>query len=143
MADIFSPERRSALMSKVRHTGTSAELVVRLLLHRAGFRFRVNDSGLPGRPDVVVAKCKAAIFVHGCFWHGHSCNRGRRPATNTLFWDAKLEANGRRDRRIRRQLHRKGWGVLVVWECEVRNTVKIERRLHDFLKTRFARLESL
>lgn len=110
---------RSRNMSKVRSHDTRPELAVRKALHAHGFRFRLQRRDLPGRPDLVLPAYRIAVLVHGCFWHGHDCARGRRPATNTAFWNAKLDANMDRDRRSTAALKNLGWAVRIVWECEL------------------------
>lgn len=121
MTDVFSAEKRSAVMRAVRGKDTSPELVVRSELHRRGFRFRLHRKDLPGCPDLVFASRRKVVFVHGCFWHRHSCPDGRStPATRTDFWQAKFDRNQRRDRMVRVSLRKAGWQVLVVWECQLR-----------------------
>lgn len=120
MTDSLSRQKRSALMSKVRSADTKPEWVLRCALHRLGFRYRLRNRHLPGRPDLAFAKHKAVVFVHGCFWHRHSnCRRATAPKSNVAFWTAKFEKNKERDRRSKRQLAKQGWRVLVVWECEL------------------------
>jgi DNA mismatch endonuclease, patch repair protein len=122
MTDRVSATVRSRIMSKVCHRNTSPERVVRSLLHRAGFRFRLHDRRLPGRPDIVLPRYQTAIFVHGCFWHQHpSCPKARKPTSNTEFWNGKLDANVRRDERKAAQLNEFGWRVVTLWECEIRS----------------------
>lgn len=120
MADIISPEQRSALMSRIRGSNTQIELEVRHGLHALGFRYRLGDSGLPGRPDIVLPKYRTAVFVHGCFWHQHGCNLFRLPKTRTEFWKAKVDANRTRDLKVEVRLIESGWHVETVWECELR-----------------------
>lgn len=136
MADVFSKEKRSWIMSRIRGRDTKPEMLVRSVVHRMGFRFRLHCRELPGKPDIVLPRHKKVIFVHGCFWHGHKqCLRSRRPTTNTEFWNKKLDANIARDKRVRMNLRRLGWKVLVVWECETsdpdRLFAKLERFLHN------------
>jgi len=114
----LSSRARSAQMAKVRPRGTAPELRVRKALRRSAVQFSTNSAQLPGTPDIVVRDAKFVIFVHGCFWHGHSCKRGKRPASNVSFWAKKLSANDRRDRRVRRLLRGMGWNTSVVWECQ-------------------------
>lgn len=133
MADFLSQSGRSSLMSRVKASGTSPEMAVRSILRRNGFRLRYKNDGLAGKPDIVVTQLCAAIFVHGCFWHGHSCNRGKRPSTNTEFWNAKIDANCQRDRRVKRQLREAGWNVAIIWACELANIDKAEHKLLAFL----------
>ena len=118
MTDHMSRVQRAALMSRIRGKDTQPELVVRRLLHSLGFRFRLHASGLPGRPDIVLRKHGAIIFVNGCFWHHHACSRGFSPAKNRKYWQLKLARNAERDEENRWVLENAGWRVLVVWECE-------------------------
>lgn len=136
MTDVFSKEKRSWIMSRVKGRDTKPEMLVRSFVHRMGFRFRVHRRDLPGNPDIVLPRHGKVIFVHGCFWHGHKrCPRSKRPATNKSFWNKKLDANIERDKCIRKELLRMGWKLLVVWQCEThspeRLLVKLERFLHD------------
>lgn len=120
-------------MARVRGRDTTPERVARSAAHRMGHRFRLHVAGLPGRPDLVFPSKHKVIFVHGCFWHRHTCKRGTLPASNVAFWQAKLERNKRRDREAMKALTRAGWRVMVVWECETRDAEKLRRRLDDFL----------
>ncbi|MFL6725885.1 MAG: very short patch repair endonuclease [Sphingomicrobium sp.] len=119
--DKVTPAIRSRMMSRVRGRDTAPELRVRRALHAAGFRFRLHRRDLPGRPDIVLPALRTAVFVHGCFWHGHDCPRGRRPTSNAAFWIAKLDRNLERDRDSVAALDRSGWTVRTVWECQVEN----------------------
>ena len=118
--DIISPEQRSALMSRIRGADTGIELKVRKGLHALGFRYRLGGAGLPGRPDIVLPKYRAVVFVHGCFWHGHDCVLFRWPKSRPRFWKTKIITNQGRDQRVETQLLTSGWMVLKVWECELR-----------------------
>ena len=136
MTDVFSKEKRSWIMSRVKGRDTKPEILVRSLVHLMGFRFRIHRRDLPGNPDIVLPRYGKVIFVHGCFWHGHKrCPRSKRPSTNKGFWNKKLDENIERDKRFRRKLRRMGWKVLVVWQCEIRKPEKLlgklERFLHD------------
>ena len=134
MTDRFSREERSEIMSRIKGRDTKPEMVVRSAVHRMGYRFRLHRRDLPGCPDIVLPRHCKVIFVHGCFWHGHrGCRRSKRPETNTVFWNRKLDANAERDRRFRRALTGMGWRVLVVWECETRDAEKLLRKLSAFL----------
>ncbi len=120
MADIVSSEKRSQMMSGIRSKDTKPELILRSQLHRAGYRFRVNDSRLPGKPDIVLPKYKTVIFVHGCFWHRHEgCKFAYTPKSRIVFWKKKFDDNVKRDAIVREKLEDLGWRVMVVWECEV------------------------
>ena len=120
MADFLTKERRSALMSRVRNRGTAAERFVRHAVWHAGFRYRLNVRKLPGAPDIVLRRYNTAVLVQGCFWHGHDCRKGqKRPATNTEFWNKKLDGNIARDVANQAKLRDLGWHVLIVWECRL------------------------
>lgn len=117
MADKLTSEGRSALMSRIRSKDTKPEMTVRRLLHGLGYRYVLHDARLPGKPDLVFPSRRKVVFVHGCFWHGHNCGRGFRPAKNADFWATKIDGNKARDRRNVRAIRAQGWGVLTVWEC--------------------------
>lgn len=122
MVDHLSEERRSWNMSRIRSKNTKPELIVRSLLHRMGFRFRVNRGDLPGKPDIVLPKYKTIIFVHGCFWHRHKgCKGATTPSTRRKFWLKKFQGNVERDKRNQRELRKAGWKVIVLWECRVQH----------------------
>jgi len=134
MADVFTPEKRSWLMSRVKGRDTGPEILVRSFVHRMGFRFRVHQRDLPGHPDIVLPRHRKVIFVHGCFWHGHKrCQRSKRPTTNMSFWNMKLDGNIERDKLFRRKLRSMGWKVLVVWQCDIRSAEKLFGKLERFL----------
>jgi len=134
LADTFTQQQRSALMSRVRNRNTAPEMTVRKLLHAMGYRFRLHRSDLPGSPDIVLARHRKVIFVHGCFWHGHDrCVRGRRPTSNTEFWDAKIYRNIERDRLARESLIQSDWIVLTIWQCETKNLEELKIQLGTFL----------
>lgn len=118
--DTLSPERRSALMKRVRRSNTKPEVTLRKELHRLGFRYVIGDKRLPGTPDLVFPKYKTAVFVHGCFWHGHDCRQGRAPSSNVEYWAPKIAANRSRDARKVQALRDLGWRVFTVWECELK-----------------------
>ena len=123
-------------MSRIKGRDTKPEVMVRSLLHRAGYRFRKNLKTLPGNPDVVLPKYKTVIFVHGCFWHRHKgCKKASMPKTNAEFWQNKFERNVANDRKHARELRKLGWQVLTVWECELKNPEKamagLRRKLID------------
>lgn len=122
MADRLTPQQRHHCMSNVHSSSTKPELKLRKALWRRGFRYRKNDKRLAGTPDIVLPKYRTAIFVHGCFWHGHKdCKKYVEPKTNTEFWVKKVSRNKERDENVWRQLEAKGWAVVIVWECELDN----------------------
>jgi len=127
--DRLTAERRSWNMSRIKGRDTVPEKRVRSLLHRLGFRFSLRNRDLPGRPDIVLKRYNAAIFVHGCFWHRHGCKNSVLPKTREEFWLAKLNGNVVRDQRNEAALREQGWKVLTVWECEVENESKLSKRL--------------
>ncbi len=134
MADKFTREKRSSIMSRVKGRDTRPEKIVRSLLHGMGYRFRLNRKDLPGKPDIVLPKYRKIIFVHGCFWHGHpGCRRAGRPAANADFWNSKLDGNAQRDMRVLSELYALHWQVLIVWECQSRNLIGLQKRLLDFM----------
>lgn len=112
-------------MSGIRGKDTKPELVVRKALHAAGFRYRLHPKDVPGKPDFVLSKYSAAVFVHGCFWHGHDCSLFRLPSTRTDFWKAKIDGNRARDAVVLDKLHEQGYRTLVIWECAFRGPGKI------------------
>lgn len=137
MADTLSPEQRSALMARVRGKNTEPEMIVRRMLHRMGYRYRLHAKELPGKPDLVFRKRRLAIFVHGCFWHYHpdpNCPLARLPKSRLDFWRPKLEGNRARDSSNLDRLLSTGWRVKVVWECELRDIEQVENELRDLLK---------
>ena len=125
---------RSENMRRIRSSDTAPEIAVRLLVRTLGFPgYRLHRKDLPGKPDSAYVGRKKAIFVHGCFWHGHDCKEGsRRPKSNTGYWLPKIENNARRDAAHVAELQSKDWSVLVVWECELRDPSKVTQRLSGF-----------
>lgn len=119
MADVMTKAQRSRNMSRIRGKDTGIELRLRQALHALGFRYRLHAGGLPGRPDLVLPKYRAAVFVNGCFWHSHGCHLSKAPKTRTEFWSAKLRRTVERDRENYKGLEALGWNVHVVWECEL------------------------
>ena len=132
--DVFTPEQRSAVMARVKGRDTGPELAVRRLLTAMGVRYRLQRRDLPGRPDVALGPRKMAVFVHGCFWHGHDCARGsRKPKANAEYWAAKIARNRARDGRNVGDLAERGWRALTVWECELRDETALRARLEHEL----------
>lgn len=119
--DRFTPEKRSRIMAAVRGRNTGPELLIRHFLRSHGVGYRIHSASLPGKPDIVVLRYKVAIFVHGCFWHGHKqCPRGQLPKSRVEYWKAKIEANKQRDRLVEEKVRGAGWHPLVIWECQLR-----------------------
>jgi len=134
MTDVYGPEKRSAVMRRVKGAGTTPELAVRRLVWRLGGRYRLNRKDLPGKPDIVLPGRRLAIFVHGCFWHGHDCARGARvPKANRDYWVAKVGRNRARDIAAREALTARGWRVETVWECELKEAAALEARARGWL----------
>ena len=127
--DIWSKEKRSEVMSRIRSKNTKPERLLRKTLFHLGYRYRIHKKDLPGKPDIVLPKFNTIIFVHGCFWHYHAdCKEGRIPDTNSIFWKNKLLKNVERDQRHIEDCKKLGWKVMTVWECE------IEKKLNDTIK---------
>ena len=134
MADIHTKEIRSYNMSKIRSKDTKPEMLVRKFMHANGFRYRLHSKNLPGKPDIVLPKYKAVIFVHGCFWHGHKeCKYFVTPKTNTEFWLNKINGNISHGSLALRALKKEGWKVIVVWECDLKKD-KIQKTLTSLVK---------
>ncbi len=125
MADRITPETRSRNMAAIRGTNTGPEMIVRRFLHARGFRFRLYDKRLPGRPDIILPRYRTVIQVQGCFWHMHGCGNTAIPKTRTDWWLAKLEGNRERDLRNETKLRELGWNVVVVWECEIPDCLEL------------------
>lgn len=125
--DRLTPEQRSKNMAAIRSKNTKPELYVRRVLHAHGFRFRIHRKDLPGKPDIVFPSRKCAIFVNGCFWHGHECQRAALPATRREYWKPKIERTKARDAQNCRELRAAGWNVKTVWECDLRRPITLER----------------
>lgn len=135
MTDVYGPEKRSAVMRRVKGRDTSPELKVRRALTRLGARYRLHRKDLPGRPDIVMPGRRLVIFVHGCFWHGHDCARGARvPKQNRDYWVAKVVRNVARDAKSCRALEDLGWRVETIWECELKDGQALEARLVALLE---------
>lgn len=135
--DSLTKSERSERMGRIKGSDTKPELVVRKLTYAMGFRYRLHDRRLPGRPDLVFASRKKLIFVHGCFWHRHKredCKLARLPKSRLDFWLPKLEANSARDSRVLQELDALGWKVMVVWECELKDKAALAARIKEFLE---------
>lgn len=134
--DVFTPEKRSAVMRAVKGADTKPEIALRKALFRLGLRYRLHVKALPGKPDLVFPRRRAVLFVHGCFWHGHDCARGRRvPKSNRAYWTAKIARNRARDAATGERLAAAGWRVFVAWECEMKDVEATARRLARAIKT--------
>ncbi len=131
MADMYSSVKRSEIMRSITSRSTEPEIRVRRVLHRLGYRFRLHRQDLPGKPDIVLPRWKVAIFVHGCFWHGHDCCEGHIPKSNVGYWAPKLERNRQRDAENLAKLLQLGWAPLVVWECQTYSLPKLAGRVSD------------
>ena len=129
-----SAEQRSRTMRAVKSRDTGPELIIRRLLHGAGYRFRLHRNDLPGKPDLVFPGRHKIIFIHGCFWHGHNCARGARmPKSNSDYWKSKIQRNNTRDLQNIAKLTAAGWGILVIWECDIPDRENLLARLRGFL----------
>jgi DNA mismatch endonuclease, patch repair protein len=129
------PETRSRIMRAVKGQNTTPELVVRRLVFASGYRYRLHRKDLPGKPDLVFPGLRKIIFVHGCFWHGHTCARGARiPQNNRQYWIQKIERNVIRDRKNRAALKKLGWEVHIIWECDLKEVAKLQTSIGRFLK---------
>lgn len=137
MVDVVDAATRSRMMSGIRGRNTKPELLIRSLLHRRGFRFRLDARDLPGRPDIVLPRYRAVVFVHGCFWHGHDCHLFKWPQTRPEFWRDKIGRNRSNDLKAQQLLRERGWRVATVWECALRGANRdldgVLQRLVDWL----------
>lgn len=134
--DRVSKRTRSAIMRSVGTKNTGPELTLRRLLHAMGFRYSLHRRDLPGSPDIVFPKLRTAVFVHGCYWHGHDCRWGRLPKSRLHYWSTKIVGNQARDKRNRAALRRSGWRSIVVWQCELREPERAIPRVIQFLESR-------
>lgn len=135
MTDVFSREKRSQVMGRVKGRDTAPELKVRRALTTLGARYRLHRRDLPGAPDIVMAGRRLAIFVHGCFWHGHDCARGARaPKANADYWRGKIARNRARDLETQAKLEALGWRVVILWECDLKDEASLRARLQDLLQ---------
>ena len=125
MADIVPAEVRSRMMSGIRSTNTKPELLLRKALHARGFRYRLHDPDLPGKPDIVLSRHRAVVFVHGCFWHGHNCHLFKWPATRPEFWTAKIGRNREVDARTTVAMEERGWRQATIWECALKGRTRL------------------
>jgi DNA mismatch endonuclease Vsr len=134
MADVFNPKERSRIMARVKNRNTKPEQIVQNVLFKLGIRYRLIYKNLPCKPDIIFPRRKKVIFVHGCFWHGHSgCKRSKLPDTNHLFWKAKIEKNIKRDEYSQDALEALGWSILIIWQCELKDIAGLKTRLQFFL----------
>jgi len=141
MIDRVSPHQRSQMMASVKGKNTRPEMLIRRMLHKEGFRFRIHRKDLPGNPNIVLPKHNALILVNGCFWHGHTCNRSTLPKTNTSFWEEKIEKNVARDKNNISKLLAEGWRVCVIWECAVKpkkalDANQVSLRISSWIKSK-------
>jgi DNA mismatch endonuclease (patch repair protein) len=131
--DRVNKSTRSKIMSAVHTRDTGAEKAVRSIVHRLGYRYSLTRTDLPGKPDLVFVSRRKIIFVHGCFWHGHSCRYGRLPKTRRSYWWPKIEANKKRDCKQTNTLRKAGWSVMVVWQCQLKKEDNLKMRIRGFL----------
>src|SRR5690606_10958099 len=125
MSDVHNPKTRSYNMSRIRGKDTKPEIIVRKFLHGHGYRYRLHDKKLPGKPDLVLKKYQTVVFIHGCFWHGHeSCKYFVVPKTRTEFWLNKIETNRKNDLKYEELLKQAGWNIYTIWECELKKQVR-------------------
>jgi DNA mismatch endonuclease (patch repair protein) len=141
MVDVVDKATRSRMMAGIGGRNTSPELLIRSLLHKGGYRFRLHRKDLPAKPDIVLPKYGAVILVHGCFWHGHRCHMFKWPKSNQVFWRTKILANVKRDRRSAIALNSSGWRLMTVWECALRGpramtSEVVFRRISSWLNSR-------
>ena len=135
--DVMTPEQRSKTMARVRGRDTGPEMQVRRLIYKMGYRYRLQARDLPGNPDLVFKGRKKAIFVHGCFWHGHDCKAGmKRPKSNIDYWLPKLERTKNRDAKNQAELKKMGWRFMVLWECRLKDEAALSEAIRDFLEER-------
>ena len=136
--DVHSPATRSFNMSKIRNSSTKPEMAVRQACRSIGLSYRVNYKGLPGTPDLVFQKLKIAMFVHGCFWHSHSCKWGSvKVSTNSEFWETKRSTTKERDSRNIYDLTKQNWKPIVIWECQTKNFTELRSLLFHTLTTEY------
>lgn len=140
MVDIVSPEKRSQMMAGIKGKDTKPEIAVRKALFALGWRYRIHDKRLPGKPDLVFPSRMAVIFVEGCYWHGHDCHLFKLPSSRTEFWGNKIESNQLRDVRVREKLQTLGWRHLTVWECALKGRTRLP--FPELIDTIVAWLES-
>jgi DNA mismatch endonuclease (patch repair protein) len=134
MADVFSKEKRSWIMSRVKGKDSLPEMIVRRYLHSLGFRYRLHVKQLPSKPDIVLPKYKTIILIHGCFWHGHkNCKKASLPKSRTEWWQKKIETNFKNDKKNENALRKLGWNVIVVWQCELKST-KFNNTMNRLIK---------
>ena len=145
MTDIVNAETRSRMMSGIRGKNTKPEMLVRSQLHKRGFRFRLHDRKLPGKPDIIMKKYKAVIFIHGCFWHRHECHLFKWPKTRSEYWRKKINGNVNNDQKVIKNLMESGWRICVIWECSIKGANKdingILKMIIDWLENEETLLE--
>jgi DNA mismatch endonuclease (patch repair protein) len=134
MADIYSKSKRSEIMSLISDRDSRMEISVRKALFSAGLRYRKNVKSLPGKPDIVLPKYKVVVFTHGCFWHGHEgCKASKLPESRRDFWEKKIKDNIERDQRDIESLKQQGWRVIIIWQCEINNAHKRQKRVESLI----------
>lgn len=125
MVDVVTQEKRSSMMAGIRGKNTKPETLIRKGLHKLGFRYRLHENKLPGKPDLVLPKYNAVILIHGCFWHKHNCHLFKWPSSNSTFWKKKISGNELNDIKIFERLRQKGWRILTIWECAIKGRTRV------------------
>ncbi|MFZ5949633.1 MAG: very short patch repair endonuclease [Candidatus Rifleibacteriota bacterium] len=136
MTDKFSTAKRKIIMQAVKGKNSKPEKIIRSLIFKLGFRYRLHDSSLPGKPDLVFRAAKKAVFIHGCYWHRHNCKKGdSTPSVNQDFWEKKFDNNRKRDKKVQQELKKMGWTTLVIWECQIKQANRncLIKRITHFL----------
>lgn len=123
--DIVGPEKRSEMMSGIRSKDTKPEIIIRKALYALGFRYRLHNKNIIGKPDLVLKKHNVLIFINGCFWHGHNCHLFKLPKTRTDFWENKIKTNQKRDKKVLTELGKSGWRIAIIWECAIKGKTKM------------------
>lgn len=132
--DNLTKKQRKLCMSRIRSKDTKPEKVVRKILTKLGFKYRLHNAGLPGKPDIVISKIKTVVFINGCFWHQHkNCRHQATPKTNVKYWTSKLKRNVEKQKKDIKLLKKEGWKVAIIWECETKNENRLTNKLRKIL----------
>jgi len=145
MVDVVDKKIRSRMMSGIQGKNTKPEMLIRSMLHKNGFRYRIHANTLPGKPDIVLKRYQAVIFVHGCFWHGHKCHLFKWPKTRPEFWQNKIQGNIENDKKVMKKIEALGWRVCIVWECSVKGAskdiIKVSEQITKWLTSKILFME--